>query len=502
MSVRPSETTRMRSIQTRVLAPVTAVVVLLAVVTILVVRAQHERTLHDMGMKSAHTAVSEVVTMRTFYTGEVVSRAKAAGMSVDHDYVGKPGTLPLPATFVKAIGTELEKTHPGANVRLYSAWPFPHAANRQLDTFERESLQAIAAKPDAPFARIEEIGGRTSVRYAVADVMRASCVSCHNSHPASPKRDWQEGDVRGVLAVTIPVDDVAASMAAQERLLLGVVAGGALCVVAWLWFATRNALSRRLGSMVREVAAIQQRNDLAGRVRDMGDDEIGCLGTAFNGLLETMGGIIANVASGAQQIDSGSGQIASASMSLSQGVTEQATNLQTINASLQQIAQSSVEIGKVIKIIDGIAFQTNLLALNASVEAARAGDAGKGFAVVAEEVRNLAQRSAEAARNIGGMIELSTQRAGRGADLSGRVSKALVEIAESAAQVTVLLERIATTSTEQSKGIDEISRSLAQIDLVTQQNAGSGQQLAASAKEMSAQIATLRGLVERFQLTA
>jgi methyl-accepting chemotaxis protein len=124
---------------------------------------------------------------------------------------------------------------------------------------------------------------------------------------------------------------------------------------------------------------------------------------------------------------------------------------------MNEIKQSSAEIAKIIKVIDEIAFQTNLLALNAAVEAARAGEAGKGFAVVAEEVRNLAQRSAEAAKNTSSMIEQSTKRADNGVEIAGRVGQALDEIADATKKVNTLLAEIASASSEQAKGIGQVN---------------------------------------------
>jgi adenylate cyclase len=146
---------------------------------------------------------------RTLYSAEVVDSVRgSAEIQVSHDHVGKVGVIPLPATYLMHLSQRIVAQNPEMSVRLYSDYPFPwrEAEGGAKDDFEQEALQQLRLDASQPFVKIENYQGRRAFRYAEADVLTPSCVGCHNTHPQSPKRDWEVGDVRGVLEITQPID--------------------------------------------------------------------------------------------------------------------------------------------------------------------------------------------------------------------------------------------------------------------------------------------------------
>jgi len=336
------------------------------------------------------------------------------------------------------------------------------------------------------------------------------------------------------------------AVVAQARNLMIGLGVAALLLGAALAFLITRSLVRQLGGEPAYAAEVVQRiadGDLTAHVETQPGDSTSVL-AAMKAMRDKLAQVVGGVRDNAEAVASASGQISQGNNDLSSRTEEQASALQQTAASMKQLAStvrqnadnavqgnqlaltastvaarggevvgqvvqtmkgindSSKKIADIISVIDGIAFQTNILALNAAVEAARAGEQGRGFAVVASEVRSLAQRSADAAKEIKGLITASVERVEQGSALVDQAGSTMTEVVQSIRRVTDLMGEISAASNEQSAGVAQVDQAVNQMDQATQQNAALVEESAAAAGSLKSQAQQLVGAVAVFKLAA
>jgi len=365
------------------------------------------------------------------------------------------------------------------------------------------------------------------------------------ANPAGAARDAALMGELGRFVTTIDAAttrNIAEQAADADRMIvaMGLIVAVAAAFAGWLGWAMRQSIRTPVEQLVQDVQRIAG-GDLVTRIHSKGRDEFSWLNHEMNQMrkklnatIEAVRGASATVAHATGEIASGNADLSARTEGQAGSIEETAASMEQLTATVRQNADNARQANQlvvrasdvatrggavmnevvttmgdinasarravdIISVIDGIAFQTNILALNAAVEAARAGEQGRGFAVVASEVRSLAQRSAEASKEIKQLIGNSVEKADLGAKLVGDAGATMEEILISVKQVTDIMSEISAASEEQRSGIEQVNSAIEQMDSATQQNAALVEQAAAAAESLKEQAGRLHAAVEAFK---
>jgi len=448
-----------RSLLWQLTIPVTILFIASLVFLGLYVPASMKEAAVHQAIDSSLQTINNFKIIRKYYTNNVIHKALKSGtLKPGIHHQGNDNIIPLPATMIHDLSELM--TGNGLHLDIYSAFPFPNRKDKILDNFQKRSWEALNKNPQEAFILLEEQNKHQIVRVAIADIMtEQSCVNCHNSHPDTPKNDWQLGDVRGVLEASVDIQSILDEGKITAFKMIGIITFMLLSIIILMIFKFRGITGRleHLGGSLSKAAE----GDLTTSADEAGEDEISLVCRKYNIVIQSTKDTIKQIVQASDDLLSRahdlhslsatsthsvmqqqqeteqaviamremSGAIQEVASSINQTATaiqhaeEEANNgsqivdeaVGSINALaqevdsaiivIQQLEKNSNDIGSVLDVIGGIAEQTNLLALNAAIEAARAGEQGRGFAVVADEVRTLAGRTQQSTSEIQSMIE-------------------------------------------------------------------------------------------------
>jgi methyl-accepting chemotaxis protein len=549
-----SEIRRSYRLQSMVIGLISLVIILGFTVISVMVRNQIRARSIESELRKA-----KAVTLQAESTRDYMAKLRASGIYDNAKLASDVKLLIQAVPIVSAMQTAGEKAKE-AGFEFRVPKEFPRNSKNQPDREELDILHKLADRqsesgsPDTWF----EDTKMNAVRYFRGIRLSEDCLACHGDPTTSKalwRRDdgtdptgakmegWKVGEVHGAFEVISSLEDMDKAMGRVTTWIA--ILGITVCSISILtitWFLKQRIFSRLTAATIRMRQVAD--GDLTSHIEDDRNDELTENFQTFNAMAAGLKEIVLRIQTSAEAIQSASGEIAAGNLDLSRRTEAQAASLEETASSMEEITAninntaenargaddragqarnvaaeggtamghvaqamseidtSSSRIQEIISVVEEIAFQTNLLALNAAVEAARAGEMGRGFAVVAAEVRNLAKRSSDAAKEIKGLIHDSVAKAQEGSRIASKAGQTIHEVVENVERVTELISDIARATAEQSLGLNEVNKAVSQMDEATQQNAALVEQASSAAESLNNQAKDLAAMVARFRTGA
>ncbi len=449
-----SQSFRNLSIAVKLGAPLLAVVLLcFAGFALLISREAHHSAV-EQTLLSAEQSIHRLKLLRGYYAKNVVAPVKAASeMKVHFEHADRSDTIPLPATMLHDLSRLIREDGQNTVLRLYSRYPFPNRAGRELDVFAQDALTFLEENPDERFAREEETDEGTLIRLAISDKMSVqACVTCHNAHPDTPKADWALGDVRGVLEVSTRVDpQLAAVMGGRVRSMAGGLALIALLAVGGVAFPALRAIRTRLGRLAEQFESAVE-GDLTRAIHSESRDEVGQIQDRFASLVDGLREGLGEIHDRSEQVNRAADVLTSVSKAMASDVDTTTERYDSASESFQQLEQG---IGVVAGAVEESSAHVRDVAAAIEETSTNLSEINRSSHEIQGDVENVVTSLDTMRDSLGALV----QRAESAAQMTNNAS-------QSAEQANDIVKVLGSSASEIGKVVDTINDIAGQTNLL------------------------------------